>query len=151
VLGEGHPGARQLTFVSKLRRGIHTESSLPRYWRVANPWASSLSVLCTLPIITLALARLARSGRQPAASISSTIQYQSRDGRDVAIADTLQGNRGAFWQVGQEALDRTRGVAHPDTLDQMAPLVQHNEEREVLARPCGLGEGARRNQPYNRS
>src|SRR3989441_7515678 len=56
--------------------GIQTVGSVPLRCSRLSPRASSLSVLLISPIISFALRACTSLGTQPAASISSTIQYQ---------------------------------------------------------------------------
>jgi hypothetical protein len=75
---------------------------------------------------------------QPEASISSTIQYQSRDGRGVAIADSLEGHGGATRQRLQEGTDGPGDVVDAGAVYKVPFGVQHSKHRIVLACPGGL-------------
>jgi hypothetical protein len=62
-------------------------------------------------------------------------EYQSQDGRDVAIADGLQGDGCAFRELRKEGRNRSGHVANPRSLNQISLLIQHGKKREVLAQP----------------
>ena len=55
--------------------GIHTVGNVPLRWRRLSPCTSSGSVLLIIPIISFAFRGWISRARQPACSISSTIQY----------------------------------------------------------------------------
>ena len=90
---------------------------------------------------------------QPALSISSTIHT----GTGVLIlpgipvADGFECDRGPFRELREEGPDFARCVTDPNALDELSLLVEDSEEREVLARPGGLGQGGHRSRPYNLS
>jgi len=67
----------------------------------------------------------------------------------IPIADRLQSDRGSRWETGEEIPDGAPLVIHPGPLDGSPLTVKHGEERVVLACPGGLGQGGRRNRPYN--
>src|SRR3989442_4227204 len=69
--------------------GIQTVGRVPLRWSWLSPRTSSLSVLLISPIISFALRACTSLGRQPAASISSTIQYQ------LPIVSTATGEPGS--------------------------------------------------------
>lgn len=77
----------------------------------------------------------ASRGRQRAATTSSPIQYHARDGRDVAMAHSFQGDGGAFGELGEEAADGAGGMVDAGALDDLASDVPHDEQRVVLACP----------------
>jgi hypothetical protein len=85
-------------------------------------------------------------GRQPASSISSTIhtvpvscrEYQSLDGRDVAIANAFQGYLDAGRELRKEVADGTPRVVHPLIANAVAMRIEDRKEREMLASPGGL-------------
>jgi hypothetical protein len=60
---------------------------------------------------------------QPAASISSAIQYQPQGGRGVAIADALQGDGGAMWELGEEGPDGAWRMEDPGLAENMPTIV----------------------------
>src|SRR4029434_103005 len=76
LLTENHPGARQLAGVTNRRRRDPHRRQVPVLCSRFIPLASSLSLLFTMPIISLANRALTNCGLPPPASISSTTQYQ---------------------------------------------------------------------------
>lgn len=105
----------------------------------------TLSVLPQAPgtgvhvaLLDFGLGGVGQEGKQTASSISLTIQYQSRDGWDVAIADRFEGNRRAFRELGEEGRNGPRCVADPPLLNERSNLIQACKDGEVFASPFGL-------------
>jgi hypothetical protein len=73
-------------------------------------------------------------GRQEACSISSTIQYQPRGGRGVAISDSFQGDRRAFGELGEETPDGAPLMVYPGAPNDLAFGIEDGEEGEELVR-----------------
>jgi hypothetical protein len=75
-IAQRHTGSQQFATIAQLAGRNPALGQVPLCSRMAKPLASSASVLLVLPIRFLASVGLARCGRWPAFSISSTIQYQ---------------------------------------------------------------------------
>jgi len=83
--------------------------------------------------------RLPRSRRRSRSSLLG--------GRQVAHG--FEGDRRALRELGEEGADGTWHLSDPGAQEKLPVAVKDDREREVLARPGGLGQGAHHNRSYN--
>jgi hypothetical protein len=119
VLGEGHPGARQLSLVPDVGRGDPDGGELAEVEQGGQALGVELVGLVDVAHHDLGLGCVSQEGN--AASLLDLIDDP------VPVAHGLQSDGRALGELGEEGDDSAGNMAHPGALDEVPASVQDRE------------------------